>query len=62
MIQRVLSALVGLLFLIAVFLFASILVAAALTIGLLTWAWLWWRGRGRRERVLDGEYRIIEIR
>jgi VIT1/CCC1 family predicted Fe2+/Mn2+ transporter len=59
MIQRVLSAILGVLFLIAVFLFTSLLVAVVLTAGLLLWAWAWWRARGRRGRVIEGEYRVV---
>ena len=62
MIQRLLSAVLGLLFLAAVFLFTSFLVALALTAGLIGWAWMYWKGRGRRRRVIEGEYRIIESR
>jgi len=58
MIQRVLSAILGVLFLIAVFVFTSFLVALALTAGLLLWGWLWWRSRGRAGRVIEGEYRV----
>ena len=50
MLQRVLSTLLGVLFLIAVFVFTSILVAVALTTGLLLAAWVWWRSRGREPR------------
>ena len=63
MIQRVLSALLGVLFLVAVFVFTSILVAVALTTGLLLAGWMWWRSRGResgqRGRVIQGEYRVV---
>ena len=66
MIQRVLSALMGVLFLIAVFVFTSILVAVALTAGLLLAGWIWWRSRGRvsgrRGRVVEGEYRVVRDR
>ena len=62
MIQRVLSALLGVLFLSAVFVFASLLVAIALTAGLLLAGWMWWRSRGGRKvtpgRVIEGEYRV----
>ena len=58
MIQRLLSVL----FLIAVFVFTSFLVAVALTVGLLGYGWLWWRSRGQRRRVIEGEYRVIESR
>ena len=68
MVQRVLSALLGVLFLIAVFLFASLLVAIAVTTGLLLAGWMWWRSRdrvsgrgpGRGGRVIEGEYHRIE--
>jgi hypothetical protein len=60
MVQRVLSALMGVLFLIAVFLFASLLVAIAVATGLLLAGWMWWRSRGQRGRVIEGEYRVIE--
>jgi hypothetical protein len=63
MIQRVLSALLGVLFLVVVFIFTSIFVALALTAGLLLAGWIWWRSRGRvsgrRGRVIDGEYRVV---
>jgi Flp pilus assembly protein TadB len=62
MLQRLLSAVVAVLFLIAVFLLTSLLVAAALAAGLLAYGWLWWRSRRQRARVIEGEYRIIESR
>jgi hypothetical protein len=62
MIQRVLSTLLGLLLLIAVFVFTSILVAIALTCGLVLAGWVWWRSRGEKPlrggRVIEGEYRV----
>jgi hypothetical protein len=62
MIQRILSGLLALLFVVLTFVFASLLVALALSAGLLLAAWAWWRSRGRRGRVLEGEYRIIDSR
>ena len=63
MIQRALSALLAVLFLIAVFVFTSILVALALAAGLLLAGWAWWRSRGRvsepRGNVIEGEYRRV---
>lgn len=64
MIQRILSALLGLAFLAVVFIFASILVAIGLTAALLLGGWIWWRGRGRvtrgrRGRVVEGESRVV---
>ena len=60
MIQRLLSAVIGVLFVIAVFIFTSFLVALALAVGLLAFGWLWWRSRRERGRTIEGEYRIIE--
>ena len=62
MIQRLLGAILGVLFLIAVFLFTTFLVALAVTVGLIGYAWLWWRSRKRQRRVIEGEYRVIESR
>jgi hypothetical protein len=64
MIQRVLSVLLAALFLVAVFVFTSILVAVGLTAGLLLAGWIWWRGRRRVAggRVVEGEYRVIDSR
>ena len=64
MMQRLLSALLGLLFVVVVFLFTSLILAALLAIGLVAWGWLWWRARGLRrdERggaVVEGEYRDV---
>jgi len=62
MIQRILSALIGVLFLAVTFIFASFILALALTAGLLLGALVWWRARKARNRVIEGEYRIIESR
>jgi hypothetical protein len=59
MIQRVVSAFLGVVLLAAIFLFTSFLIAVALTIGILAWAWLWWRSRGRAGRVIEGQYRVV---
>ena len=63
MIQRILSALLGLAFLVVVFIFASILVAIGLTAALLLGGWIWWRGRERvtrrHGRVIEGESRVV---
>jgi len=62
MIQRILSALLALVFVALTFVFASLLVALAITAGAITWGLLWWRGRKARSRVIEGEYRIVESR
>jgi len=64
MIQRVVSTLLGLAFLVAAFLFASLLLFIGLTAALLLGGWIWWRGRGRvvsarRGRVIEGESRVV---
>ena len=59
MIQRIFSTLLGLLFLAAVFIFTSFLVAVTVTAGLLLGAWTWWRGRKQGRRVIEGEYREV---
>jgi Flp pilus assembly protein TadB len=62
MIQRLLTALLGMVFLLTVFVFTAFVVALALTAGVLGYAWLWWRSRRQRRRVIEGEYRVIESR
>jgi hypothetical protein len=63
MIQRIVATLLGVLFLVAVFILTSILVAIALAAGLLIAGWMWWRSRGRVPqrpgRVIEGEYREV---
>jgi len=57
--QRLLGAFLGVLFLIAVLIFASLALGVLLAAGLAVWGWLWWRTRAlRREgRVIEGEFR-----
>lgn len=66
LIQRIVGILLGLLFLVAVFIFASLALGILLAAGLVVWGWLWWRSRSRlpgdRERtgaVVEGEFRDI---
>ena len=66
LIQRGIGIVLGLFFLLAVFVFASIALGILLAVGLVVWGWLWWRNRGRlpgdRGRggvVVEGEYRDI---
>jgi hypothetical protein len=58
MLRRILGAFLGLLFLAAVFVFASIAAGLLLAAGLLVGTWAWWRGRARPTGiVIEGEYR-----
>ena len=63
MIQRILSALLGLAIVAVAFVFASILVAIGLMAALLLGGWIWWRGRGRVTRrggrIIEGESRVV---
>ena len=62
MIQRILSAVLGVLFIAVTFILASFILAAALTAGLVLGALVWWRARKAGRRVIEGEYRIVESR
>ena len=61
MVQRLLGAVVGILFLLAALVFASVALGVALAIGVVVWAWLWWRDRSlpRGRVVIEGEYRDV---
>ncbi|HEX2198227.1 MAG TPA: hypothetical protein VHG88_06360 [Burkholderiales bacterium] len=66
LIQRVVGVLLGLVFLVAVFVFASLALGILLAVGLVVWGWLWWRsrsqlqnGRGAGGAVVEGEYRDL---
>ena len=60
-VQRFLGAVVGILFLLAALVFASVALGVALAIGVVVWAWLWWRDRAlpRGRVVIEGEYRDV---
>ena len=62
-IQRLVGVLLGLLFLAAVLVFASLALGVLLAVGLVIWGWLWWRTRSLRRPgrgvVIEGEYRDI---
>ena len=65
MIQRVVSTLLGLAFLVLALLFASVLIFIGLAAALLLGGWMWWRGRGRvvttrSGRVIEGESRVVD--
>ena len=64
--QRIVGAVLGLFFLLAVFVFTSLILAALLAAGIVVWGWLWWRSRnlvarhpGRGGAVIEGEYRDV---
>lgn len=58
LLQRALGAVLGILFLLAVFVFASIALGVILAVGVVTWGWLSWRARSHpRANVIEGEYR-----
>ena len=64
MIQRVVSTLLGVAFLLVAFLFASVLLFFVLVAGVVLGGWIWWRGRSRLAtprggRVIDGESRVV---
>ena len=67
LIQRIVGVVLGLLFVVAVFVFTSIALGILLAVGLVVWAWLWWRSRSLPQRrgrgtIVEGEYRDITPR
>jgi hypothetical protein len=64
MIQRILTALLGLALFVVAFFVTSVLLAFVLTAVLLAATVLWWRARQAAQRpggrVIEGEYRILE--
>lgn len=63
-IQRLVGIVLGLAFLAAVLVFASLALGVLLAAGLLVWGWLWWRTRSLRRAhgrgvVIEGEYRDV---
>jgi hypothetical protein len=61
-IQRIVGIVLGLLFLAAIFVFTSLVLAVLLAAGLVLWVWLWWRGRSLPRRgtvIIDGEFRDV---
>jgi hypothetical protein len=57
LIQRAVGSLLAILFLLAVFIFASLALGILIAAGLIGWGWLWWRSRAQRARIIEGEYR-----
>jgi hypothetical protein len=65
MMQRVVSTVLGLAFVVVAFVFASVLLLIGVAAALLLGGWIWWRGRGRvattrRGRVIEGESRVVD--
>jgi len=65
LLQRAVAVVVGMVFLVLAFVFASVIFAVAAILALMIWGWLMWRTRHLRrdlERqqgtVVEGEYRI----
>lgn len=63
--QRAVAVVVGMVFLVLAFVFASVIFAVAAILALMIWGWLMWRTRHLRrdlERaqgtVVEGEYRV----
>jgi hypothetical protein len=60
LLQRLLGAALGVVFLLAVLVFASIALGVLLAVGLAAWTWLWWRSRSLpRRHTIEGEYRDV---
>jgi uncharacterized protein (DUF58 family) len=64
LIQRFVGVLLGVAFLAAVLVFASLALGVLLAVGLIVWGWLWWRTRSLRRApgrgvVIEGEYRDV---
>jgi hypothetical protein len=61
LIQRIVGGLLALVFLVAVFIFASLALGVLLAVGLIGWGWLWWRARAKPRAggptIIEGEYR-----
>jgi hypothetical protein len=61
--QRIVGVVLGLLFLVAVFVFASIVLGALIAVGIVVWGWMWWRTRSLRQQrdgsVIEGEFRDV---
>ena len=66
-IQRFIGVLLGLLFVAATLVFASLALGVLLALALVVWGWFWWRTRSLRRApgrgvVIEGEYRDVSSR
>jgi predicted membrane protein len=63
LIQRLVGAVLAALFLLAVFVVASVALGVLLAVGLAVWGWLWWKTRSLRKEdrnvVIEGEFRDV---
>jgi hypothetical protein len=62
LIQRLVGVVLAALFLLAVFVVASLALGVLLAVGLAVWGWLWWKTRSLRKEagnVIEGEFRDI---
>ena len=61
LLQRLLGAVMVILFLLSALVFASVALGITLAVGGVVWVWLWWRSRSlpRRRVTIEGEYRDV---
>jgi uncharacterized membrane protein YccC len=61
LVQRLLGAVMVILFLLSALVFTAVAVGIALALGVVAWVWLWWRSRSlpRGRVTIDGEYRDV---
>ena len=61
LLQRLLGAVMVILFLLSALVFTAVALGIALAVGVVVWVWLWWRSRSlpRRRVVIEGEYRDV---
>jgi hypothetical protein len=61
-VQRLVGVVLAALFLLAVFVVASLALGVLLAVGLGVWGWLWWKTRSLRKQsgnVIEGEFRDV---
>ena len=63
-VQRLVGVVLAALFLLAVFVVASLALGVLLAVGLGVWGWLWWKTRSLRKQsgnVIEGEFRDVTL-